>query len=108
MVNIDIDNRAEILGLMEVANKLDKKERMNNTPEDFLGWEITDIVDIILDLINIPRDNSLDYEPTDEKYFCRDEYYAILFDFVQDWNDYTAEEILDMILSLKEGNNYEG
>ena len=47
----------------------------------------------------------MDYEIWNDLYFCRDGYYITIYDYALGYTSYTAEEVLDMILSLKESNS---
>lgn len=71
--------------------------------EDYFGQEISDYGEIILDLLNIPRDNTVNYCPKlDGERFCRDQFYDILYNFIFGYEDYSVEEVIDMLLTLNE------
>jgi hypothetical protein len=101
-----IDNKAEVLELMEITKEL------GNGIDYFFGknWDLKEpfwmridkYVDVILDLINVPSDTSIDYEHYKKEFFSRDRFYFILYDYIDGYTSYTKEEVLNMLLTLNE------
>ena len=67
-----------------------------------LQQRVDEIVDVILDLLSVPSDTSLDYDIQNDLYYCRDRFYIVLYDYALGYTEYSAEEVLDQLLWLKE------
>jgi len=79
--------KGQFINLLEVAKKLYEKEMdIKDTFDmyecDYLGYETSDIVDIALDIIGIPKDTSLEYDIGYFEYYCRDQEYSLIFDYI--------------------------
>ncbi|MFW6015386.1 MAG: hypothetical protein ACOCRK_03050 [bacterium] len=100
-----IIKRAEVIELMETTKELrEKVDGIFNDEElrEYYYFSVDRYVDVILDLLNIPTDTSVEYDPDDEDYFVRDIYYSIMYDYIFDYTNYNEEEIVDMLLTFNE------
>ena len=94
MINIRRAEATELLKInKKIFNEIDKF--CDNFDKETVLQEGDKINEIILDLLNIPRE--------DKKRGIKDQVYCIIYNFILENNDYTAEEVIDMLLSLKEG-----
>lgn len=100
-----MEYKAEVVELLRITKELNNKMKESIIENNFLDCELSDYVEVIIDLVGVPRDTTLETEPGEEDYFCRDRFYQVTYDYVLDYesNDYTAEETYDMLRSLKEG-----
>lgn len=105
-----IIQRAEILQLLriskDISNHANEVFQDDFDNMDRMYESVDKIADIILDMLLIPRDTSVDYDHNDDKFYSRDFYYQVIYDYTLGYTDYSAEEVLDMLLALKEGDNY--
>lgn len=61
------------------------------------GYTTSKIAEMVLDLVGVPEDNTLDASQDSTERYCRDYYYIHIFDFLDGRNDLTLDEIIKLI-----------
>ena len=69
---------------------------------EFLFFKVDDLSDILLDILDIPEDNSLEHSRDDEDFFTRDTFYGLVFDYTLRQSDISASEVYYELVMLRE------
>lgn len=82
-----MSNKEEFVHLLRIARGLFKKQKeiedtFSVADSEYLSYEISDLVDIVLDVINVPKDTSLSYHVRNPEYYCRDYEYSLVYEYI--------------------------
>ena len=97
--------RAEAIELLNVCRMINDnmlKKNICTKIENNIYETFDRLFSVILDLLNVPTDTSIEYDYDDDDYFVRDGFLGIISDYVFRYNDYNEEEVIDMLLTLNE------
>lgn len=82
-----MSKKENFIHLLSITKGLfDKQKEVEDTfgieESQYLSYEVSDLVDIALNVIDIPRDTSLQYNHDHPNYYNRDKEYNIVYGYI--------------------------
>lgn len=100
-----MSQKHDVINLLELMQEIsdDQKELSDVIGEnEYLFSKVDVLGDVILDMLGVPEDNSLQYDRKDDEFFTRDPYYQTIYDYTLRLEDYTAEAVYWELKTLKD------